>query len=255
MTSSFDHTGRHLDFSALHNARDLGGLPTLAGRETRRGALVRSEYLGHLDDAGRQALFDHGVRTIIDLRFARELAMSTHHYQLNPVGDINYINISICGEVGDPHYEVLQQVEAQNGSPDAWIEPQLDLGRGQIGRILQAIANAPAGGVLFHCYAGRDRTGLIAQLLLALVGVPDELIIEDYLLSNVRLAARSQPYLDAIEDAAERERVRQLSLIKAETAQRVLDVVQQNYGGVEAYLKSAGLSDAEIDTLRQRLLA
>jgi len=251
MNTPVDHTHRHLDFPALLNARDLGYLPTASGRLTRSGSLVRSEYLGFLDEAGRQALLDYGVRTIIDLRFARELAMDGHHFQLNPAAGIGYTNISLCGEAGDPHYAPLQQL---GDSPTAWIEPQLELGRLQIGRILRTIANAPEGGVLFHCYAGKDRTGLITELLLSLVGVPVEVIAEDYVLSNDRLAVRYFPELAKIEDPAQREHTRVEWTVQAETVYKTLGFVEQRYGGTEAYLQHAGLTDAEIEQLRQRLL-
>lgn len=251
MDMSIDHTRRHLDFPVLLNARDLGHLPTASGQHTRRGALVRSEYLGFLDEAGRQALLAYGVRAIIDLRFARELAMDSHHFQLNPSGQISYTNISLCGEVGDPHYEPLQAV---GDSATAWIEPQLELGRFQIGCIMKVIANAPEGGVLFHCYAGKDRTGLIAELLLSLVDVPIEIIAEDYVLSNERLAVRYFPELAKIEDLAQREHARAEWTVQPETVYKTLGFVQQRYGGTEAYLRHAGLSDAEIAQLRARLL-
>ena len=258
MNTPVDHTRRHLDFSTLLNARDLGYLPTRDGRLTRPGTLVRSEYLGFLDAAGRQALLDYGVRTIIDLRFAWELVKDANPFQLNPSNDagyVGYVNISLLGEAGDPHYEPLQALEKKGGSPTAWVEPQLELGGAQIARIMKTIANAPAGGVLFHCYAGKDRTGVIAQLLLSLAGVPDEVIVEDHLLSNERLASRTQPLLDAIEDLDERERQRVVWSVDADTARKVLNFVKHHHGSAEAYLRHTGLTDAEIAQLRGRLLA
>ncbi len=119
----------------------------------------------------------------------------------------------------------------------------------EIRTVLQTIAAAPEGGVLFHCVSGKDRTGLIAALLLALVDVEPELIAEDYSLSTELLR---DAYLAAYphEQAATLERVR----CPPEQIFNMLAYLAAQYGDVAGYCRAIGLQENEISQLRARLL-
>ena len=103
--------------------------------------------------------------------------------------------------------------------------------------IFSRLASSDGGVILFHCSAGKDRTGLISMLLLNLVGVSDEVIIEDYALSEKYLALAMPT-----------------AYSKPETMEGTLIGLKETYGGAEGYLKSAGLSDATLAALKEKLI-
>jgi protein tyrosine/serine phosphatase len=164
---------RDLDWEGSVNARDLGGLPTVDGRETLRGALVRSEAPDRLTPRGWQALRDHGVRTIVDLRNDDERASA-----VAPDG-IDLVHIALDGLDEDEEFWATWATGPQFGTP-LYYGPFLERFPHRLESVLDAIERAQPGGVLFHCVGGRDRTGLVSIALLAIAGVRPEAIAEDY---------------------------------------------------------------------------
>jgi protein-tyrosine phosphatase len=122
-----------------------------------------------------------------------------------------------------------------------------------IAGVMRAIAAAPAGGVLFHCHAGKDRTGLVAALLLALAGVPNATIAEDYALSQACLQPLFDQRLSQEPDPAKRERLARMIGAVPETMLGVLAHLDARHGGAERYLRGAGVAEADLDRLRRRL--
>jgi protein-tyrosine phosphatase len=122
-----------------------------------------------------------------------------------------------------------------------------------IAAIMTAIASAPDGAVLFHCHAGKDRTGLIAALLLALAGVPDQAIVEDYALSAVYLKPIYDARLIAEPDPAKRERMARLIGAEPTTMLDILGYLQTRHGGAERYLLAAGVAERDVERLRRRI--
>jgi protein-tyrosine phosphatase len=148
---------------------------------TRRGALVRSDAVDGLSPAGWDALRAHGVRTIVDLRNEDELAENA--------GGVETVHIPLDGLDEDPEFWSHWANGPQFGTP-LYYGPFLERFPDRIDRVLDAVEHAEPGGVLFHCVGGRDRTGLVAIVLLALAGVPPELIADDY----VRGAEKAHTY-------------------------------------------------------------
>ena len=241
---------RHLDdIPKLENARDQGGLPLIGGGETRRRAFVRSDNLSQLTSEGHQALLIYGVRTVIDLRYSFEHSVEPSYYDQNPAGDMAYRPISLCGEQNDPVYQPLLDTK------DAvdWCLMQFNQGQPMIASVLRAIVAAPEGGVLFHCHAGKDRTGMIGQLLLGLAGVSEPDIMADYLLSNERLERRGLAWLATITDPAERAKKSLFWMVQQEAMEATLAAVRAR-GGVRAYMTQIGMTEQEIAALRARLV-
>jgi protein-tyrosine phosphatase len=179
---------RDLHWAACRNVRDLGGLGGI-----RRGALVRADSLQQLTADGWAALHEHGVRTVIDLRNPDEIGddaaprppgLTTERFPLD----------------GLEHQDFWQH---WFGRPEfgtalyygPWLERFPDRAR----HVLGLIARARPGGVAIHCVGGRDRTGLVTMLVLMLAGVPRELIVEDYALTDERIPL--QPEVRAFHDA------------------------------------------------------
>jgi protein-tyrosine phosphatase len=162
-------------------------LPTTDGRTTKRGALVRSEAVDRLSPEGWKALRAHGVRTIIDLRNDDERVESGE--------GVETVHIPLDGLDEDPEFWAYWANGQQFGTP-LYYRPFLDRFPHRIEQVLDAIEQARPGGVLFHCVGGRDRTGLVAIVALAVAGVPPELIADDY----VRAAECAPTHDPALEE-------------------------------------------------------
>jgi protein-tyrosine phosphatase len=159
---------------AVDEWRDLGGLRTSDGRTIRRGTLVRARSLDGLDADGWRALHALGVRTLIDLRNAEERGAAPA-----PAG-MTALHLPLDG--GDHEFWAEWGTDWRFGTP-VYYAPHIARFPERSVAVLEAIANARPGGVLFHCMGGRDRTGMIAMLVLAAVGVAPEDIADDYELS------------------------------------------------------------------------
>jgi protein-tyrosine phosphatase len=217
---------RRLRWDGCGNVRDLGGLRTLDGRRTCRGALVRADAVSRLTADGWAALHDHGVRTVIDLRnddevgpdaAPRPAGLVTVHLPLDGSEDTEFWNEWSGPQFGTPLY----------------YGPFLERFPTRTAAVIAAVARAEPGGVLVHCMAGRDRTGLIVLLVLALAGVTPDDIAADY-----ELTAELFDEFLATRGTSARELV--LTTLGA------LDV--------EAYVRAAGVTDADLAALRGRLL-
>ena len=236
------------------NVRDLGGLPTEDGRSVRASTVVRADNIRRLTDDGWRALRDHGVERIIDLRWPEELADD----QPRDV-DIEVVHISVLGPGFDPDYvaELDEHLHAAGEPADHYAWSYLDFlerYRDRFGRAIAAVADAE-GTVVVHCLGGKDRTGLIVALLLRLAGVGLETIGTDYALSGPNLEQRSAAWIEEAADDVERAKRELLSHTPAEGIVRVLAEIEHRYGDVAGYLRAAGVTDAQLDRLRDRLVA
>jgi protein-tyrosine phosphatase len=236
------------------NVRDLGGLPVETGGRTRTGTIVRSDNVRSLTDMGWRSLAEHGVTRIVDLRWPEELAEDAPRDV-----DIEVVHVSVLGESYDHEYvaELDAHLEGVDDVADhyAWSYVDfLERFRDRFGRAFAAIADAD-GTVVVHCMGGKDRTGLVAAILLRLAGVDLATIGSDYALSAANLAPRSAEWVEASTDDAQRATRQRLSETPAEGMVRTLAELERRYGGVAAYLQAAGLSDAQVERLRDRLVA
>jgi protein-tyrosine phosphatase len=239
---------RQLDWEGCYNIRDLGGLPTKSGKETRWKALVRADSLGRLTEAGQDELLDYGVRSIIDLRRPDELAGDPNPFSIAGDHGIQYTNVSLI----DP---AASQPEDFETLAQDYIRI-LDSFAPAMGEIMHAVAQAPEGTVLVHCMVGRDRTGMVVALLLELAGVPREVIAEDYALSGECLRPLDDEWLrNGPGDPEERARDQMRWTPRAEGMLEVLAHLDERYGSVEGYLRAAGVTEDDVDRIRRRLTA
>jgi protein tyrosine/serine phosphatase len=118
----------------------------------------------------------------------------------------------------------------------------------------RTVARAAPGGVLIHCLAGKDRTGIAVALLLSLVGVSESDIATDYALSEAALAAERVAALAAAPDPEARARIERGYDSRAETMLATLAHLRTRHGGAEAYLARAGLSASDVQRIRERLI-
>jgi protein-tyrosine phosphatase len=234
---------RHLDWDGCFNARDLGGIPLAGGGETRWGAVVRSDCLDGLSAAGWSALQAHGVRTVIDLRNEDERHLDrsrrpdeveTVHLPLDAIDESDFWDDWMHGP--------------QFATP-LYYPAHLERFPDRSARVLTAIARAEPGGVLVHCVGGRDRTGQVSMLLLALAGVAPEDVAADYALSAERLRSR-YAWIGEPDQGPELDRF----LSDRGTCARELIVSMIGSIDIEATLRRGGLSGADIAALRERLV-
>ena len=238
---------RHLEWDGCTNARDLGGYATADGRETRWGAVLRSGHLAGMTAAGQAALVAQGVRTIVDLRMPAELLIDPNPFATAGAHSVSYANISFLDPAIQPATDTASL--AENYKRD------LELHSRNVGAIIIAIARAPEGGVLIHCAAGKDRTGMICAMLLELAGVPRATIGADYAFSEECLRDRTAVWLEhGPGERAERELQIAWSRPRAEVILEVLEHLDARYGGAAAYLLAAGVAPENLARLRERLV-
>ncbi|KJS61195.1 tyrosine-protein phosphatase [Streptomyces rubellomurinus] len=242
-------TTRHHAFEKLHNFRDLGGYSAAEGRSVRWGLLYRTDSLGKL--AGSPADLDRfhalGVRTVIDLRYPWEIAAKG---RIPDFDGLDYHNLSIEHRPYD-QAEISPDVDPWRYLADRFGEVAED-GVQEIRQALDVITFAE-GPVAFHCAAGKDRTGLIAALLLTLLGVREDDIAADFALTE-RATERfvadwhaAHPGRTLTWPGYGRAPEAVIRLTLADLAAR--------HGSVEAYLTGPlGITRPQIDALRARLL-
>jgi protein-tyrosine phosphatase len=233
---------RAVHFPDLLNVRDLGGCPTTDGAETRWRSLLRADDLAQLTPEGVRALSDYGIGTILDLRWPEEAARAPCPLPAT-VQQIRYERISLLTRTEDEW-----RLRSREPTKELWKCAVLQHVRAELRRVLAFIAAAPPGPLLFHCVAGKDRTGLLAALLLALADVQPDAIAHDYALSAQMLREGylgRYPHIEA-------PRILDALRCPEEAAYNMLRYLEAA-GGVRAYLAQIGLSPEEIARLRARL--
>lgn len=233
-----------LHFPKLLNARDLGGYAVRGGARTRERSILRTDDLYKLTEEGAQALADYGVRSVIDLRWPRELERKPSVFQRGAHG-VQYTHISLLDGS-----EENWNTRVPGVTKERWNCAVLDHAGPEMARVLKAVAEAPQGVVLFHCAAGKDRTGIIAAMLLAAADVEPGEIAEDYSISTDYI---QDTYL-ANYPAESRRAVMEEVRCPPEQIYNMLAHLERRYGGTLGYLRRIGLETTEIEQIRNRLL-
>lgn len=169
---------RHIRLQGAHNVRDLGGYPTATGGMTRWRSFLRADALHELTGDDVKTLLDLGLRTVIDLRSSVEILRQPSVFAVN--GEVRYHHV--------PIFDGLAPADAM--LRDGWV---IDLSERYVAaaencrpallRVAATIAEADDGAVLFNCTAGKDRTGIVAAMLLSIAGVSSSEIASDYALT------------------------------------------------------------------------
>jgi protein-tyrosine phosphatase len=240
---------RHVTFEAGFNCRDLGGYETDDGRTVRWGVAYRSGSLHRLTSVDLDAANRIGFRTVIDLRSGAEVERS---------GRISGIDVAF-------HHAPLFE---EDSLPFKWAEPDdpepppgedyVAIAENGASALVTALGVIAEGEhpVVFHCAGGKDRTGILASLLLSALGVSDETIMEDYELTKLSLAARlSWAKINDPKEAAEiASRPTWLLESSGPGIKAFLEILRTRHGSVEGYLRGLSVANETLDTLRARLL-
>jgi protein tyrosine/serine phosphatase len=259
---------RWIGLEGAANVRDLGGLPTVDGALTRSDRLIRSDNLQGLTAADVRLLVEvHGVRAVADLRtrvevdaegpgpLTRQAAVRIGHFSLFPEAGHN----TDAAALDESKSAVLPWQDRKNpasnrrGAAEVYFGYLTDRADAAV-ESLRFIARAE-GAAIVHCAAGKDRTGVISALALAEVGVHREAIIEDYALSAERIEAifarllESTTYAgDLPPESIDKHRPR------ADTMARLLDALDDAFGGPRQWLRRHGWSETDAERLRAHLL-
>lgn len=246
--SALQQPGTPLQLNGMFNLRDLGGYQTNDGLRTRTGRIFRADSLAHLTDEDVLQIEQLGLRVICDLRNAKEIETLPNRmpvgarYEHNPMA----MTVNAMADYRQPDFDW-----------DAFrIEflyiHMLDHSGDTFRRVFEHLAVAESYPYLFHCAAGKDRTGMTAALLLRTAGVPDQTIVADFALSDAHIA----PKIPEFKERMRRRGVNPLGSDKvfrapAEAMVAALAHLDEHYGSTAAYLAAIGVTEARVAAFRE----
>jgi len=238
---------RLIELEGCHNFRDLGGYPARDGKRVRWRMLFRSDGLHHLTAADVARLQGEiGLGHIVDLRSSGELRID---------------GVGLLADATMQHHhlplfdgEVPERPETEPMTLADRYFLMAEYARQPIARVLTTLARASAPAV-YHCAAGKDRTGVISAVVLGVLGVRDEVIVADYAATQQNLDAivqrlmASEGYQDMLSALPE-------DTLHAEPSTMValLERVGERYGSMREYALAIGVDERDLDRIEERLL-
>ena len=241
-------TARFVPLQGCSNFRDLGGLPTTDGGTTQWRRVYRSDTLQELTEEDvKKVVGEIGLTTIIDLRTKREID-NEGRGPLEAESSVRHVHLPFIGEL-EVRDEVPETIERDVLADYVHM---LDTAGHLIAEAVHTIATSP-GPVVFHCAAGKDRTGILAAITELLVGVPRHVVVGDYELTNQVLdqilerLARFDSYTNVKTNPPER------FLCLPEVMERFVDVLEERHGGAEGWATAMGIDDGDLVALRNLL--
>ncbi|KAI0941349.1 hypothetical protein AcV7_002949 [Taiwanofungus camphoratus] len=249
--------------SGVHNVRDLGwySSTTYPGLMTKPRFLFRSSEVSSITEEGKAQLTGLGISKVFDLRSDTEI----ERYE-TPSPDIQGVEVvrvpvfkteDYSPEMMAKRYELYA-----SGKTEAFMELYsqiLDNGGSAFGAILRHVRDRPTEGSIFHCTAGKDRTGVLAAILLKLAGVNDDQIAEDYALTRVGREPARQVVMARLAKvpmfASNSAAALNMFTCRPQTMFAFLELLQSRYGGAEEYLKEyVHLTPNDIDLIKKNFL-
>ena len=240
-----DSPSRLLPLVGAYNFRDLGGYATTDDRSTRWGCLYRSDTLDELTDQDLELIRSIGLLSVIDLRTPTEVERRGR----GVLGSepIRYVNLSVL-----PESDAEQQatpVARIDDVADRYLS-YLEVGRSALVESFGLIANPDSYPLVFHCQAGKDRTGVLAALLLECLGVERSVIVYDYVLTATRMdliigrLRRDPHFADRMDELPP-----SVFAVEASTMECFLDGLDERFGGARTWARGAGITEAQLESL------
>lgn len=242
-----------------HNFRDLGGLPIKDGPKVAYGQIFRSGTLARLSPAAVDTLRDRGVAKVFDLRSPAERAHMPTRWLEN--SDIDVWQLADTTSLGDPRPLLARSLRSSEDTRAMMRDVYRNLPhhhRRSYGALFRSLADR-ASPTIFHCSAGKDRTGVGAALLLSLLGVERSAIEADFVATNAVIDATTDMFLsdprNAAALAAPREAWMPMMVADPDYLAAMFGAIEAAHGSVENYaLDKLGLSSDDLARLRARLI-
>lgn len=229
------------DLPGVLNMRDIGGYAAKDGRITAKNRFIRSTALAYIDEQGEAELENMGVDCVIDLRSRHERKNAPDKIEQNErihfahVPMLDYISSNIAD--GDLSNFPKSMTEMYIGL--------LENGENDFKSVFELFADERFKYYLFHCTAGKDRTGVTTMLLLGLSGVDDEIIIEDY--------SYTESLIKSVIDTSSESLPRYIFESSPKTMRETLDYVRNKYGDIPGYLESIGVDRGKQDKILKKM--
>jgi hypothetical protein len=241
---------RLLPLVGAFNFRDLGGYATVDGRQTRWGRVFRSDTLDALSSDDLEILRELGLRTVVDLRTKNETERDGRG--LLGAEPVDYVHLSVLPEEGGESVAAPPPEGSSVGARYLWY---LEAGAQALATALRLVADPSTHPLVFHCTAGKDRTGVLSALVLDCLGIERSTIVDDYMHTAAVLhlildRLRQHPVYGAHLAGTQPARFG----VEAATMQDFLDGVDTRYGGAAGWARSQGISDDVLERLRDILL-
>lgn len=241
---------RCLPLAGTHNVRDLGGYRTADGTILPWRRFLRADSLHRLGLGEAERLMDEGLATVIDLRTVDELASAPSPFAAH--ADVDFLNLPLFDDLAPA---ALGRAKAKSDDPllDFYLAA-LHRRQEAIRAVLAAMAEARQGAILFNCTAGKDRTGIVAALLLGLAGVARADILHDYAMSAELISDLVAEFLNlSRQRGGDTVAYARMLRSPAGTMDRALASIEGEYGSLPDYLREIGLRPDQIEALRTRL--
>jgi protein-tyrosine phosphatase len=259
---------RVVKLEGARNFRDIGGYPTTDGKHVKWGRVFRSDALHNLTDGDYETLSKLGIRTVCDFRSEIERQREATKWRATPSAEILVLDImaanparanedptkSFMARLMQPGFDASKAAAMMADSMGEMATTAGPLYGKMIKRILEV--DAP---LVYHCTAGKDRTGLATALLMKTLGVKDEAIYEDYLLVNKlvppEMMAANLKRMEAMLGKVDPELMRPLMGTRREWLEGAFQTIEKQHGSFKNYrVKVMGVSDKDVRALRKRLL-
>lgn len=244
---------RRIPLERAFNFRDLGGYGVADGRTLRWGLLYRADGIHRIVGADLARVASLGIRTVLDLRTRGEL--DDHGRVSTESIDASYEHLPLLDRVWDRGV-----VEAENDAVEflagRYLE-MLELGASSIVSAFTTMCDAERLPLVFHCSAGKDRTGVLAAVLLSVLGVSDDDIASDYALSRAAMRELAEWVRSERPESYETMSAQPPAFLDAPplAMQRFLAAARTRYGSLTDYVNTSGLSTEAVDALRASLLS
>ena len=250
---------RYLAFYGTHNFRDLGGYPTIDGRSTRWKTLYRSDHLHKLNEIDLRYVEAMRLDKIIDFRSEHERDAEPDRIPLNM--DVILVHIPILDvstEIWRNSRDKFLSDNMKNIDPVKFMtNTNIELATRftpKMRLFLQELLSSKGYPVLFHCAAGKDRTGFAAAILLRILGIPMEVVLEDYLVSNQYFLASQEMNLKLfrfIKGQKFAEVVKGFLVARPEYLNASFEAIEREHSSFNAYVQNGlGLTERDIEMLK-----
>jgi protein-tyrosine phosphatase len=263
LPSSERESHRKLPFDNMHNFRDLGGYQTADKRQLKWGCVYRCDKLSSLSEQDQHFILRLGIKQVSDFRSDEERDESPH--KLPSTGGIKVNILPITVEAAQIE-RITARLQAEDATADDMAHFLIEANREMIERFtpvyrqwLELLLQETSFPHVFHCTAGKDRTGLGAALLLSILGVPYQTILQDYMATNVYTAARVDHIVNYVHEKTmyqvNKDVIRTLFTVQENYLGEAFKAIDEEYGEIDAYIENGlGLSEKDRVNLQALLL-